>query len=225
MNKENLLKMMASYIDKPILDASAEEGYCEPSLDKIEQKYLAEFGNITPREASKQRLYNWRAEWKYMNNLEKAKEITEDEYFNMLSEDELAKSYGNSNKLIRVETGTTRTRAELFLKGVGGWTLLERPQGGRDNVFDAWIGIQCSIISPDWGMIARAQYYAQRQKEKTIKLDDAVVLVFDIPEKYLYNENNSYEFSVSIADYDKIQNAQILQIDEYNEDTIRNSLM
>ena len=84
------------------------------------------------------------------------------------------------------------------------------------NICDRWLGIQVSI--PGVGhrsSIDRLDYYADMQASKLG--DKPVVLTGLIQRKYIYCQKNYGEYCISKKDYDKVQNPEILNVDDYEK--------
>ncbi len=122
-----------------------------------------------------------------------------------------------SDEMFHFQVGTSKTRAEHFLKYGGGYVKLENMIGKKSwNLIDKFYGLQVSELkkgAPRSGF-ARLKYYAEMQGIKNCG-DKPCVLIGSIPKKYVYGEHNEGEFAISKKDHNKIQNAEILSLQEY----------
>ena len=123
------------------------------------------------------------------------------------------------NELFYFQVGTTRTRANHFLENGLGYVRLERLVGEHSwDVISRTHGLQVSKLTnnEECSSFARLQYYAKQQSTKTCG-DEPCVLVGAIPAKHVYTENVDGEYAISRRDFDKIRDAKILTLDEYQE--------
>lgn len=121
------------------------------------------------------------------------------------------------DEMFHFQVGTSKTRAEHFLKYGGGYVKLENMIGKRSwDLIDKFYGLQVSELKKraQRSGFARLQYYAKMQGIKTCG-DEPCVLIGSISKKYVYGEHNEGEYAISRRDYDKIQNAEILSLSEY----------
>lgn len=206
MENENKIKTMSMY--RP------HDKWCmnnEKSLDECWDEFLKITEGKTPIEYNFRQLYGWSTYWKY--------EQSHDEWLSDLSEwkEELGKQIGDPEEYVRIQTGTSMNRAELFIESGEGYTKVENIMGKPDwDICDRWFGIQVSILgSGKRSGIDRLRYYANRQAERLG--DKPVVLTGLIQRRYIYCQRNDGEFCISKKDYDKILNPQILTINQYEE--------
>ena len=122
-------------------------------------------------------------------------------YKNVLQETdhELNRKFDNPNELIEFWCGTSMTRGQSFLKSGDGYTMLEYPVVLHDgNIVN--YGIQVMLSDN------RANEYARTQANATCDVP-AIIHGF-IKAKYLYPENNGYEYAIPCEYYNKIINGE-----------------
>lgn len=188
-----------------------KEGDTEEILwEKIKLFLQSERGSMSPREHSFTEYLRWQNHWKPLT-YEKLgiliKEILDGTFSEVLEE---------SDELIRFQSGTSMFRAQKFIECGDGHTWVERPIGRNDySPIERVLGIQVSIPNGPRGEAARLYCYAEQKQY--LYGDTPVVLTGLIPKRYLFKERNLGEFAISIRDYDKIVDPEILLLEEYEE--------
>ena len=122
-------------------------------------------------------------------------------YKNVLQETdhELNRKFDNPDELIEFWCGTSMTRGQSFLKCGDGYTMLEHPIILHDrNIVN--YGIQVMLSDN------RANEYARTQANATC--DVPVIIHGFIKAKYLYPENNGYEYAIPCEYHNKIINGE-----------------
>lgn len=205
MERLNKIKIMSMY--RPNFDWCMI--YNENNPDKCWDKFQELIKGKTPDEYNFDQLYGLSTYWG------KAPEEwkSDNEEWSQME----GKQEGDPEELVRFQTGTSYYRAELFIESGQGYVKTENIMGTPDwDICDRWFGIQVSI--PGVGhrsSIDRLDYYADSQASKLG--DKPVVLTGLIQRKYIYCQKNYGEYCISKKDYDKVQNPEILNVDDYEK--------
>lgn len=190
---------------------SANEATDSAGLDKLAEEFKKRTQGKSPIEYAVWVLWGYLTQWK--------RDVSfEDAPLSRFNFGLTAEQYGPTNRMVRFQTGTCRSNAEAFIREGLGFTQLQSPVGDSENYLkiERLLGIQVSIPGACRGGIDRLEYYASRKAEA--KCDSPAVLCGLIPECYLWaNPTNSGEYGISIRDYDKIVDPEILSLGEYEK--------
>ena len=119
-----------------------------------------------------------------------------------------------SDDLVVFQCGTSKYRAEQFIACGDGHVWAECCIGREDYTLpEKVLGLQVSIPKGIRGEVERTTYYAYNKAAHY--LVEPAILVGKIAKKYLFCERNSGEYCISIRDYDKIIDPEILTPQEY----------
>lgn len=216
MKNQELRSVLASI--RPTTDIMTYLRNGGRSVEKVMDLFEARYGKVSFDEANYVETCSWRIGWKDLPSDEIVRQA-EEAWANY--EGQFAPSVDiNSEELVTVISGQTRTRAEYFLSFGGGYKWLELPLVGK-NLFNAWNGLQFHALgrgqAEDRDCIRRSIYYAADRNGLIADIDEPAVIVARIPKRNLYRAVNPYEFAVSREDYKKLINPEILGIDEMKE--------
>jgi hypothetical protein len=124
----------------------------------------------------------------------------------------------NSDRLVRFQAGTCLSRANSIKEANRrGFVSLERPVGQGDwSPVDRKYGLQINVreLCEVRSGIDRLDYYAERQALMNCSIP--VVITGLIPAKCVYNGRNLGEYAISVRDFDKMIDVEILSPAEYS---------
>lgn len=124
----------------------------------------------------------------------------------------------DSDRLVRFQAGTCLSRANSIKEANRrGFVSLERPVGQGDwSPVDRKYGLQINVreLSEVRSGIDRLEYYAKQQALMNCSIP--VVITGLIPAKCVYNGSNLGEYAISVRDFDKMIDVEILSPAEYS---------
>lgn len=122
---------------------------------------------------------------------------------------------GDPEELVRIQVGTSKTRAKAFVKEGQGYVKLEGLAGDPSwELIDRLFGLQVAILGDSCRSgIDRLNYYARVQADRMG--DEPVVLTALVAKRYISYQKNKGEYMLSKKYYDKLQNPEILSPYEY----------
>jgi hypothetical protein len=181
----------------------------EKLFEDLTKQYSINGALATPEEAALHGLYGRLTCWKY--DPEKLATVK-----SKLDEVEIS-PVEDSDELVRFQAGTSLNRAEKIQQGLrGGFVELEGEIGNKNYThFEKYFGLQVNVpvISSARTDINRLRFYAENQSNKNASAP--VVITGLIPKKFVFRERNDGEFAISVKDFDKMVNVEILSPNEF----------
>lgn len=190
-------------------DASALKVDWEKLFEDLTKQYSINGALATPEEAALHGLYGRLTYWKY--DPEKLATVK-----SKLDEAEID-PVEDSSELVRFQAGTSLNRAEKIQQGLrGGFVELEGEIGNKNySHFEKFFGLQVNVpaVSKARADINRLRFYAENQSNKNASAP--VVITGLIPKKFVFRERNDGEFAISVKDFDKMVDVEILSPNDF----------
>lgn len=213
MELQQFIEKVSLY--RPEFQWEYTKGDTPEDLSKKFDLFKAKVRDMSPAEYSFLQWVLWQNFWKPLQR--PIEEVATELFLEWMDGRSKAPSaLGESDELVRFQSGTSQHRAQKFIECGDGHVWTEDPIGTDDyTIPERVLGLQVSLPHGPRGGIDRLSYYSRNQAERWG--DKPVVLTGLIPKRYLFQQKNTGEYAISIKDYDKIVSPEILSVSEYEK--------